>query len=201
MGKKIKIPKSIKLYMINQLKKLPGLKLNSIINPRRLTSACKYPKTQSTSKRPIADRDRHIQEFFCSHYSSSDDGECSSSSTDTSSTSSPSETKHADLSSSTSNPFVAPSSATDNVREKEAVVPVVTFSSTDPYNEFKKSMMTILEIYRADNSQPLDQEFMEDLVFSYFAENAKQLHMHALRAFADIMFEIRRSSLRHEQRN
>jgi uncharacterized protein (TIGR01568 family) len=205
MKTKIKIPKSIKLYLIRQLKRLPGLKLNSFMNTKQLTSSCNYPRTQSMDKRipdvhyitdhesDLADVDRYVWMYFPSLDFSSDT-ECSSTETSTQ----PSPTIHADLSASTSNSLVATPS-TNDIKEGEAGVPVVTFS-TDPYNEFKRSMMTMLEAYRACNSQPLDKEFLLELALCYFAENEKRMHKHILRACTDISMEIFQNSFRYEQK-
>jgi uncharacterized protein (TIGR01568 family) len=203
---KIKIPKSIKLYLFKQLKRLPGLKLNNFINTKQLTSSCNYPRAQSMDRRipdvhyvtdhesNLTDIDRYVWMYFPSLDFSSDT-ECSS--TETSTQLSP--TNHEDLPTSTPNSLVATPSAADDIKEGEAGVPVVTFS-TDPYNEFKRSMMTMLEAYRACNSHPSDQEFLLELALCYFAENEKRMHKHILRACNDISMEMCQSSFSYEQK-
>ncbi|KAF3320977.1 transcription repressor OFP14 [Carex littledalei] len=130
--KKIKFSKSMKLYLLKQLKKVPGLNLNSLIHPRSLT--CNYPKTQSIDKRNsnvnfitnhesnLADLNRYMSEYFPSMGISDNE----SSLIDTSTKQSPTNTGNEEFSSSTSNSLVVPSSPTGDIREGEAGVLVMT---------------------------------------------------------------------------
>lgn len=142
----------------------------------------------------LADVDRYVWQYFPSLDFSSDT-ECSTANASTQ----PSATNRAALSSSTSNSLVAPPLVTGNMKEGEAGVAVVTFS-TDPYNEFKRSMMKMLEAYRAGSSQLSNQEFLVELVLCYLAENENCVHKHIIKASTDILMEIRESSLRFEQK-
>ncbi|KAF3324448.1 transcription repressor OFP14-like protein [Carex littledalei] len=143
--KKIKFSKSMKLYLLKQLKKVPGLNLNSLIHSRSLT--CNYPKTQSIDKRnsnvnfitnhesDLTDLNRYMLEYFPSVEISDDE----SSLIDTSTKQSPTNTGNEEFSSSTSNSLVVPSSPTGDIREGEAGVLVMTNESSSIDTSTKQS--------------------------------------------------------------
>ncbi|PKA53832.1 hypothetical protein AXF42_Ash011311 [Apostasia shenzhenica] len=63
-------------------------------------------------------------------------------------------------------------------------VPVATESS-DPYGEFWVSMLEMVEARR--RRQPVDWDFMEELLLYYLELNERSVHKYILRAFADLI--------------
>lgn len=202
MEKKTKLPKSIKLYLSKKLKKVPTLNLNSSINPSRLRSACKYPKTPSFDKwdpninlptinhaATLSDVDQFLFDNFHSLYINDND------SSSTSTFTKPNGRMHPDFSgNSTSVSSMTSASATDDISAKEAVVGIMIFSM-NPYKDFMNSMKRMAEAHHADASQPLDWDFLEELLLCYLELNDKSIHKHVLRAFSDLTAGIRTSKV------
>ncbi|XP_020102172.1 transcription repressor OFP14 [Ananas comosus] len=72
-----------------------------------------------------------------------------------------------------------------------AAAAVVTFSK-DPYEDFRRSMREMVDARRVDASQPLDWDFMEELLFCYLELNDKSVHKYILTAFTDLTVSFRR---------
>jgi uncharacterized protein (TIGR01568 family) len=193
MEKKIKLPKSIKLYLSKKLNKVPSLNLNTSINPNRLRSACKYPKTPSFDKRDpcvnhhtinhaatLSDVNHFLFENFHSLYMNDNDSSSTSTFDKTNGR------MHADISCNSVFPSsVTSSPATDEISTSEIGVGIVTFSM-DPYEDFKSSMQRMAGAHHEDASQPLDWDFMKELLFCYLELNDKSMHKHILRAFSEL---------------
>ncbi|KAJ1687935.1 hypothetical protein LUZ63_019325 [Rhynchospora breviuscula] len=193
MKNKIKLSKTIKLFLFKQLRKA--------LNHLQLTSACTYPKTISTSKHArnikcneatLFDINLFILKNFPSYYDDTD-----SSLSDT--LSKPSATSHADLALSGSNSSMEPSAAAHNISVHYEGVVVVT-SSNDSYEELRSSMMNMLEAHLAEKTQPVDREFWEEFLLCCLDMNEKHKHKSILRADTDITAEFHQS-FSHEREN
>lgn len=57
----------------------------------------------------------------------------------------------------------------------------------DPHDEFRRSMEEMAAARRIDQYQPLDLDFLEELLFCYLNLNEKRAHKYILGAFVDIM--------------
>ncbi|CAO2170495.1 unnamed protein product [Urochloa humidicola] len=62
---------------------------------------------------------------------------------------------------------------------------IVVFSM-DPYTDFRRSMRNMIKMHRGHVSQPLDWDFLEELLFYYLQLNDQAVHKHILKAFADL---------------
>ncbi|KAJ4749787.1 Transcription repressor OFP14 [Rhynchospora pubera] len=193
MKNKIKLPKTIKLFLFKQLRK--------VLNRLQLTYACTYPKTISTSKHAqnikcheatLRDIKLFILNNFPSYYDDTD-----SSLSDT--LSKPSATSRADLALSGSNPSMEPSVAAHDISVHYEGVVVVT-SSNDSYEELRSSMMNMLEAHLAEKTQPVDREFLEEFLLRCLEMNEKHMYKSILRAYNDITTEFHQSSS-HEREN
>ncbi|CAL9174492.1 unnamed protein product [Musa hybrid cultivar] len=70
-------------------------------------------------------------------------------------------------------------------------VAVMTFSK-DPYDDFRRSMQDMVEARHVDPNQPLDWDFMEELLFCYLDLNDHSVHKYILRAFTELTVSFRR---------
>lgn len=66
-------------------------------------------------------------------------------------------------------------------------------SSTNPYDDFRKSMQENVEA-RIMKNQNVDWDFMEELLFSYINMNEKKSCKFILSAFCDMISVMRQSS-------
>ncbi|OAY84799.1 Transcription repressor OFP14 [Ananas comosus] len=82
-------------------------------------------------------------------------------------------------------------SAAEGGEDDVAAAAVVTFSK-DPYEDFRRSMREMVDARRVDASQPLDWDFMEELLFCYLELNDKSVHKYILTAFTDLTVSFRR---------
>jgi len=62
---------------------------------------------------------------------------------------------------------------------------IVVFSM-DPYADFRRSMQNMIKTHHGRVSQPLDWDFLEELLFYYLQLNDQAVHKHILKAFADL---------------
>jgi uncharacterized protein (TIGR01568 family) len=62
---------------------------------------------------------------------------------------------------------------------------IVVFSM-DPYTDFWRSMQNMIKMHHGCLCQPLDWDFLEELLFFYLQLNDKVVHKHILKAFADL---------------
>ncbi|KAG1346267.1 transcription repressor OFP14 [Cocos nucifera] len=77
-------------------------------------------------------------------------------------------------------------------------VAVMTFSK-DPYDDFRRSMQEMVEARHVDPRQPLDWEFMEELLFCYLELNDRSVHKYILKAFTDLTVSYRRRGRRRRK--
>ncbi|XP_078431260.1 uncharacterized protein LOC144703054 [Wolffia australiana] len=166
-----------------------------------LLSSCKYPRTSSfagernssavddgalDSSATLADVDRFLLNNFNSLYSAreedNDDGGTSL-------------TEIGGASASTS----SSSSASFSAKASDAPPPppplaggvaVMTFSQ-DPYADFRRSLQEMVDAHHA-GSDPVDWDFMEELLISYLELNDRAVHKHILLAFTDVAVSRRR---------
>ncbi|KMZ57566.1 hypothetical protein ZOSMA_84G00040 [Zostera marina] len=69
---------------------------------------------------------------------------------------------------------------------------VIAFTK-DPYKDFRESMEEMVKAKGFhDASQPLDWDFMEDLLLCFLELNDRSVHKHILSAFCDLTVSIRR---------
>ncbi|RLN24120.1 transcription repressor OFP14 [Panicum miliaceum] len=210
--KRTRMRKSLKLYLCRTLKKIPPMHIPSSAIPAniagaRLLSTCRFPRTASVDMdgdraaaaaagadekskdqaATLSDVDRFLFDNFRSLYIHDDDNNhhpCFPSSPGTS-TSLVDETQ----------PTAETSSSSESVAEdiKEARpgeesgdnTAVVVFSM-DPYADFRRSMQNMIKMHHGRISQPLDWDFLEELLFYYLQLNDQAVHKHILKAFADL---------------
>ncbi|XP_008775318.2 transcription repressor OFP14 [Phoenix dactylifera] len=77
-------------------------------------------------------------------------------------------------------------------------VAVTTFTK-DPYDDFRRSMQDMVEARHVDPRQPLDWDFMEELLFCYLELNDRSVHKYILRAFTDLAVSYRRRGRRRRK--
>ncbi|XP_077252606.1 transcription repressor OFP14-like [Tasmannia lanceolata] len=68
----------------------------------------------------------------------------------------------------------------------------VLTSSQDPYDDFRRSMQEMVEVRQGAHRQPLDWDFLEELLFCYLKLNEKKVHKYILGAYMDLMVSFRR---------
>ncbi|XP_072979767.1 transcription repressor OFP14-like [Typha angustifolia] len=220
MGNKKKLHKSLQLYISKKLKKVPTIRLptpppQTHAAANWLFSACKYPKTTSFSfpadgrrtdvglddpnappgpAATLSDVERFLSENFHSLYLHDEGGRGGKTSPP------PADLRSSDrffASPSTSGTLVDESqtatdtSSTSPVEVAGDGVAVVTFSK-DPYEDFHRSMQDMVDARHVDPSQPLDWDFMEELLFCYLELNDRKVHKYILKAFTDLTVSFRR---------
>ncbi|MQL87529.1 hypothetical protein Taro_020093 [Colocasia esculenta] len=111
------------------------------------------------------------------------------------STASTTSSSYSDASSSSSEMVTRLLQAADGRKTFPAIssnsVAVMTFSK-DPYEDFQRSMEEMVEARHADPLEPLDWDFMEELLMSYLELNDRCVHKHILGAFTDLAVAFRR---------
>lgn len=66
--------------------------------------------------------------------------------------------------------------------------------SSDPYSDFRQSMVEVVAAHEAEKSEPLDWDYFEKLLFSYLSLNEKKAHKYIVGAFVDLMAGLRQDS-------
>ncbi|CAO2179385.1 unnamed protein product [Urochloa humidicola] len=207
--KRTKLRRSLQLYLSRTLKKIPPMHIPSSAIPAniagaRLLSTCRFPRTTSVDMdgdraaaadengkdqaATLSDVDRFLFDNFRSlyiHDNANDDDTCFPSSSTGTSTSLTDETR----------PTAETSSSLESVAEdtKEAMIgeesgdnTAILVFSMDPYTDFKRSMRNMIKMHHGRVSQPLDWDFLEELLFYYLQLNDQAVHKHILKAFADL---------------
>ncbi|RCV26014.1 hypothetical protein SETIT_5G211000v2 [Setaria italica] len=213
--KRTKLRKSLQLYLSRTLKKIPPMHIPSSAIPAniagaRLLSTCRFPRTASVDMdggvitaattaadnesgkeqaATLSDVDRFLFDNFRSLYIHDNNNKdpCFPSSSPGTSTSLADETQ----------PTAETLSSSESVAEdinKEACrageesgdnTAIVVFSM-DPYTDFRRSMGNMIKMHHGRISQPLDWDFLEELLFYYLQLNDQAVHKHILKAFADL---------------
>jgi uncharacterized protein (TIGR01568 family) len=206
--KRTKLSKSLQLYLSKKLKKIPPLHIPSSAIPTNITSArilnaCRFPRTPSLDldgdhaaagdtedskdqAATLSDVDRFLFDNFRSLYIHDNDNEPCFPASSGASTSLVDETqpKTAETSSSSSE------SVAEDIKEATAIV----VFSMDPYTDFRRSMQNMIKMHHGSVSQPLDWDFLEELLFYYLQLNDQAVRKHILRAFADLTAGTRKGS-------
>ncbi|KAJ3701859.1 hypothetical protein LUZ61_005564 [Rhynchospora tenuis] len=192
MKNKIKLPKTIKMLLFKQLRK--------IIPNFQLTSTCRYPKTISTSQHArnikchettLFDIYLFLLKNFPSYYNDTD--------SPSSNTLSKPSISHADFALLRSNSSMEPSVPADNISVYYEEV-VVVASSNDSYEDLRSSMMNMLEAHHAEKTQPVDQDFLGEFLLRCLEMNEKHMHKSILRAYTDIIAQFHQRC-NHEREN
>ena len=201
--KRTTLRKSLHFCLSRTLKKIPPIHIPSSAIPAnisiaRLLSTCRFPRTLSVDldgdhaaagaddnskdqAATLSDVDRFLFDNFRSLYIH-DNNDPSSAGT---STSVANGTPPAAETSSFSE------SASEDVEEvrlgeeggDSATIVVFTM---DPYTDFRRSMQNMIKLHHGCVCQPLDWDFLEELLFFYLQLNDKAMHKHILKAFADL---------------
>jgi uncharacterized protein (TIGR01568 family) len=207
--KRTRLRKSLQLYVSRTLKKIPPIHIPSSAIPANITSArllssCRLPRTPSldldgdhaaaagaddNSKddqaATLSDVDRFLFENFRSLYIH-DSNDPSSSGAGTS-TSVVNETPPAaETLSSSSESGSEDKEARPGEEGSDSAGAAVVLFSMDPYTDFRRSMQNMIKLHHGCACQPLDWDFLEELLFLYLQLNDKAVHKHILRAFADL---------------
>ena len=203
--KRTRLRKSLQLYLSRTLKKIPPIHIPSSAIPANITSArllstCRFPRTPSLDldgdhaaaagaddnsnkdqAATLSDVDRFLFDNFRSLYIH-DNNDPSSASTSTSvvnGTPAAAETSSSSESASEDVKEVRPG------EEGGDSAAIVVFSM-DPYTDFRRSMQNMVKMHHGCLCQPLDWDFLEELLFFYLQLNDRAGHKHILKAFADL---------------
>ncbi|CAM0881558.1 unnamed protein product [Alopecurus aequalis] len=206
--KRTKLRKSLQRCISRKLKKIPPIHIPSSAIPanmasRRLFSTCRFPRTPSldidqaatadgnNSNRgnghaaTLSDVDRFLFENFRSLYiHDRDENVCLSSLPGTSKSLVQPTAETSSLSDSVTQDAgdIGEKRAGDDSGNNTAVV----LFSMDPYTDFRRSMQDMIRMHHGQESQSLDWEFLEELLFYYLQLNDRSVHKYILKAFADL---------------
>jgi uncharacterized protein (TIGR01568 family) len=197
--RRTKLRKSLQLCISRKLKKIPPIHIPSSAIPaniasRRLLSTCRFPRTQSVDidqaaaadnsrgnghAATLSDVDRFLFDNFRSLYiHDRDEDVCLSSSLGTST----SLVQLTAETSSSSSSVIEGAGAEDDGGNNAAIV----LFSVDPYTDFRRSMEDMIRMHHGQEFQPLDWDFLEELLFYYLQLNDRSVHKYILKAFADL---------------
>ncbi|CAO2203889.1 unnamed protein product [Urochloa humidicola] len=208
--KRTKLRRSLQLYLSRTLKKIPPMHIPSSAIPAniagaRLLSTCRFPRTTSVDMdgdgaadengkdqaATLSDVDRFLFDNFRSlyiHDNTNEDPCLPSSSPGRTSTSVANETQPTAAETSSSSESIA-EDVKEACRAGEEIsgdkTAIVVFSM-DPYTDFRRSMRNMIKMHHGRVSQPLDWDFLEELLFYYLQLNDQAVHKHILKAFADL---------------
>jgi uncharacterized protein (TIGR01568 family) len=210
--KRTKLRKALQLCLCRTLKKIPPMHIPSSAIPANITSArllstCRFPRTtsvdmdgdqaatttaadESSNKdqaATLSDVDRFLFDNFRSLYihDNNDNDPCFPSSSPGTSTSLVDETQPTAETSSSLESVVEDVKEARPGEESGDSTAIVVFSM-DPYTDFRKSMHNMIKMHHGRRSQPLDWDFLEELLFYYLQLNDQAVHKHILKAFADL---------------
>ncbi|KAK3161164.1 hypothetical protein QOZ80_1BG0073110 [Eleusine coracana subsp. coracana] len=214
--KRTKLRKSLQLYLSKKLKKIPPINIPSSAIPTNITSArllnaCRLPRTPSLDldgdhtaaavedskyqAATLSDVDRFLFDNFRSLYIHDNDNNndpCFPSSSGAS-TSLVEETR-ATADTSSSSDMVAEDIKEAKPGEESGDSTAIVVFSLDPYTDFRRSMLNMIKMHHSSISQPLDWDFLEELLFYYLQLNDQAVHKHILKAFADLTAGPRKGS-------
>ncbi|KAK1575224.1 hypothetical protein Q3G72_003600 [Acer saccharum] len=105
---------------------------------------------------------------------------------------------------STTNKTLNHESSTSSNDSKDSNLPedciaILTYSPK-PYDDFRGSMQEMVEARLQDHPK-VDWEFLEELLFYYLNLNDKKSHKFILRAFVDLVVELRQNSIKNPARS
>uniref|UniRef100_A0A0D9YB73 Transcription repressor n=1 Tax=Oryza glumipatula TaxID=40148 RepID=A0A0D9YB73_9ORYZ len=214
ISKKAKLRKSIQLFLSRNLKKIPPIHIPSSAIPAKITSnrllsTCRFPRTPSLhgggggggdhrttddddgsngrdQAATLSDVDRFLFDNFRSLYIHDGDNHQQQRQPP------PSPGKFtqpaaAETSSSRSESVAEDARGTSSGDEDDdnSSTAIMLFS-VDPYTDFRISMQNIIEMHHGEEPQPLDWDFLEELLFYYLQLNEQSVHKYILKAFADL---------------
>ncbi|RLM93882.1 transcription repressor OFP14 [Panicum miliaceum] len=210
--KRTRLRKSLQLYLCRTLKKMPPMHIPSSAIPANITGArflstCRFPRTVSVDMdgdravtvaagadenskdqaATLSDVDRFLFDNFrslCIHDDDDNNHLCFRSSPGTS-TSLVDETQPTGKTSSSSESVAEDIKEARPAEESGDNTAIVVFSM-DPYADFRRSMQNMIKMHHGRISQPLDWDFLEELLFYYLQLNDQAVHKHILKAFADL---------------
>ncbi|KAK3219741.1 hypothetical protein Dsin_013711 [Dipteronia sinensis] len=112
--------------------------------------------------------------------------------------------RYTSVSTSTTNKTLNHVSSTSSNDSKDTNLPedciaILTYSPK-PYDDFRGSMQEMVESRLQDHPK-VDWEFLEDLLFYYLNLNDKKSHKFILRAFVDLVIELRQNSNKNPARS
>ncbi|KAL6882016.1 hypothetical protein ACP4OV_011488 [Aristida adscensionis] len=204
--KRTKLRKSLQLYLSKKLKKIPPIHIPSSHIPASITSArllstCRFSRTRSVDldgdhaatdddnskdqAATLSDVDRFLFDNFRSLYIHGYDDQDASLPSSSGTSTSLNETRPLAETSSLSESVTEDTKETRRGEENGSSTAVVVFSM-DPYTDFRRSMQNMIKMHHGHTSQPLDWDFLEELLFYYLQLNDQAVHRHILRAFADL---------------
>ncbi|KAK2654893.1 hypothetical protein Ddye_014749 [Dipteronia dyeriana] len=108
------------------------------------------------------------------------------------------------MSTSTTNKTLNRESSTSSDDSKDSNLPkdciaILTYSPK-PYDDFRGSMQEMVESRLQDHPK-VDWEFLEELLFYYLNLNDKKSHKFILRAFVDLVVELRQNPIKNPARS
>jgi uncharacterized protein (TIGR01568 family) len=190
--KRTKLGKSLQLYLSKKLKKIPPLHIPSSAIPTNITSAhilnaCRFPRTPSLDldgdhaaaagdaddskdqAATLSDVDRFLFDNFRSLYIH-DNEPCFPASSGAS-TSLVDETQPKTAETSSSSESVAEDIKEARSGEESGDGTAIVVFSVDPYTDFRRSMQNMIKMHHGSVSQPLDWDFLEELLFYFLQLN------------------------------
>ncbi|KAJ1284131.1 hypothetical protein BS78_03G181100 [Paspalum vaginatum] len=209
--KRTKLRKSLQLCLSRTLKKIPPIHIPSsaipanITTSARLLSTCRFPRTTSLDldgdhaaaaagadddskdqAATLSDVDRFLFDNFRSLYIHDNSGNDPSS--PATSTSLVGETRPTQPTAETTS---SSESAAEDIKEarrgeESGEGAAIVVFSVDPYTDFRRSMRNMIKMHHGHVCQPLDWDFLEELLFYYLQLNDRAVHKHILKAFADL---------------
>ncbi|CAD6238029.1 unnamed protein product [Miscanthus lutarioriparius] len=185
--KRTRLRKSLQLYLSRTLKKIPPIHIPSSAIPANITSArllstCSADDNSKDQAATLSDVDRFLFDNFRSLYIHDNNDPSLSVGTSTSVVNGTPPTSETSSSS---------ESASEDIKEARSgeeggdSATIVVFTM-DPYTDFRRSMQNMIKLHHGCVCQPLDWDFLEELLFFYLQLNDKAMHKHILRAFADL---------------
>ncbi|KAF0930039.1 hypothetical protein E2562_027210 [Oryza meyeriana var. granulata] len=213
--KRAKLRKSIQLFVSRKLKKIPPIHIPSSTIPAKITSnrllsTCWFPRTPSLhgggdhtstdgdsnsrdQAATLSDVDRFLFDNFRSLYIHDGDSNARRPS--------PSPGTLASLVDRIQPAAAAAAAAAESSLGSESVAEgiretssgdgdnsstAIMLFSMDPYTDYRRSMQNIIELHHGEEPQPLDWDFLEELLFYYLQLNDRSVHKYILKAFADL---------------
>ncbi|XP_051221483.1 transcription repressor OFP14 [Lolium perenne] len=201
--RRTKLRKSLQLCISRKLKKIPPIHIPSSAIPaniasRRLLSTCRFPRTQSVDidqaasadnsrgnghAATLSDVDRFLFDNFRSLYiHDRDEDVCLSSSLGTST----SLVQPTAETSSSSSLVIEGAGDIVGAEDDGGNNAAIVLFSVDPYTDFRRSMEDMIRMHHGQEFQPLDWDFLEELLFYYLQLNDRSVHKYILKAFADL---------------
>uniref|UniRef100_A0A0E0JKM7 Transcription repressor n=1 Tax=Oryza punctata TaxID=4537 RepID=A0A0E0JKM7_ORYPU len=206
-GKKAKLRKSIQLFLSRNLKKIPPIHIPSSTIPAKITSnrllsTCRFPRTPSLhgggghhttdddsngirdQAATLSDVDRFLFDNFRSLYIH--DGDNHQQRRQPSSPGKFTQPAAAETSSRSESVAEDTRETSSGDEDNSSSCTAIMLFSMDPYTDFRRSMQNIIETHHVEEPQPLDWDFLEELLFYYLQLNEQSVHKYILKAFADL---------------